>query len=174
MLIVSFSKLGNNEAFEPFKYMYYARNVLSGEFLILNRYLVNDLIKIGIWNQEIMDKIVLNYGSIQKITEIPEDIRKLYKTVWEISVKTLMDMAADRGAFIDQSQSFTIFYNKSNLNALQQIHFYGWKLGLKTGMYYLRNEAAINPQQFGLKNEDELDTLICSLTNRDACTMCSA
>ncbi|XP_031627678.1 ribonucleoside-diphosphate reductase large subunit-like [Contarinia nasturtii] len=140
--------LGNNESFEPYTSNIYNRRVLSGEFQVVNHHLIKDLTEIGMWNDDMKNEIIAEYGSIQNITRIPQKIRDLYKTVWEISVKTTMNMAADRGAFIDQSQSFNLHVAQPNYAKMSSIHFYAWKLGLKTGMYYLRTRPAANPIQF--------------------------
>ncbi|KAL7017563.1 hypothetical protein ACKWTF_010434 [Chironomus riparius] len=140
--------LGNNESFEPYTSNVYNRRVLSGEFQVVNHHLIKDLTERGLWDDDMKNQIIGNNGSIQAIDEIPDDIKNIYKTVWEISVKTQIQMAADRGAFIDQSQSFNIHVAEPNYGKLTSIHFYGWKLGLKTGMYYLRTKAAANAIQF--------------------------
>ncbi|XP_055305625.1 ribonucleoside-diphosphate reductase large subunit-like [Sitodiplosis mosellana] len=140
--------LGNNESFEPYTSNIYNRRVLSGEFQVVNHHLIKDLTEIGMWDDDMKNEIIADYGSIQNITRIPQEIRDLYKTVWEISVKTTMNMAADRGAFIDQSQSFNIHVAQPTYAKMSSIHFYAWKLGLKTGMYYLRTRPAANPIQF--------------------------
>jgi ribonucleoside-diphosphate reductase subunit M1 len=154
--------LGNNESFEPYTSNVYNRRVLSGEFQVVNHHLLKDLTERDLWDEDMKNKILANNGSIQNIDEIPEDIRELYKTVWEISVKTTIQMAADRGAFIDQSQSFNIHVAEPNYGKLSSIHFHGWKLGLKTGMYYLRTKPAVNAIQFTvdkskLKNAAQVD-----------------
>ncbi|XP_052865534.1 ribonucleoside-diphosphate reductase large subunit isoform X1 [Anopheles cruzii] len=140
--------LGNNESFEPYTSNIYNRRVLSGEFQVVNHHLLKDLTELDLWDDDMKNKILAHNGSIQQIEEIPENIRDLYKTVWEISVKTCIKMAADRGAFIDQSQSFNIHVAEPNYGKLTSIHFYGWKMGLKTGMYYLRTKPAVNAIQF--------------------------
>lgn len=140
--------LGNNESFEPYTSNIYMRRVLSGEFQVVNHHLLKDLINLNLWNEDMKNLIIANRGSIQKIERIPKDIRDLYKTVWEISVRTTIQMAADRGAFIDQSQSFNIHVAEPNYGKLTSIHFFGWKMGLKTGMYYLRTKPAANAIQF--------------------------
>lgn len=140
--------LGNNESFEPYTSNIYHRRVLSGEFIVVNHHLLEDLTELELWDEDMKNSIIANRGSIQDIKKIPENIRNIYKTVWEISVKTQMKMAADRGAFIDQSQSFNIHVAEPNYGLLTKIHFYGWKLGLKTGMYYLRTKPAAQPIQF--------------------------
>lgn len=140
--------LGNNESFEPYTSNVYTRRVLSGEFQIVNHHLLKDLTELDLWDDDMKNQIIACNGSIQSIENIPKHIRELYKTVWEISVKTLIQMAADRGAFIDQSQSFNIHVAEPNYGKLTSIHFYGWKMGLKTGMYYLRTKPAANAIQF--------------------------
>ncbi|KAM7360956.1 ribonucleoside diphosphate reductase large subunit [Cochliomyia hominivorax] len=140
--------LGNNESFEPYTSNIYTRRVLSGEFNVVNHHLLKDLTELDLWDDDMKNKIISNRGSIQSIEDIPKHIRDLYKTVWEISVKSTIKMAADRGAFIDQSQSFNIHVAEPNYGKLTSIHFYSWKAGLKTGMYYLRTKPAANAIQF--------------------------
>jgi ribonucleoside-diphosphate reductase alpha chain len=145
--------LGNNECFEPYTSNIYTRRVLSGEFIIVNKHLLRDLVKLGIWDDSLKNKLMASNGSIQNIDEIPENIKNLYKTAWEISQKVLLDMAADRGAFIDQSQSLNIFMENANFAKLTSMHFYGWKAGLKTGMYYLRTKSATDAIKFTLDKD---------------------
>lgn len=170
--------LGNNECFEPYTSNIYKRRTLAGEFQIVNKHLLKDLIKLGIWNDTIKDKIILNEGSIQNITEIPEDIKKLYKTVWEIKQKVIIDMAYDRGVYIDQSQSMNIFMANPTYANLSSMHFYGWKKGLKTGMYYLRSKSKVQAQKFSVdiskvstNNEEPIKA--CRRDNPD-CDSCGA
>ena len=145
--------LGNNECFEPYTSNIYTRRVLSGEFIIVNKHLLRDLVKLGIWDDRLKNKLMASNGSIQNIDEIPDNIKNLYKTAWEISQKVLLDIAADRGAFIDQSQSLNIFMENANFAKLTSMHFYGWKAGLKTGMYYLRTKSATDAIKFTLDKE---------------------
>jgi ribonucleoside-diphosphate reductase alpha chain len=140
--------LGNNECFEPYTSNIYSRRVLSGEFVIVNKHLLKDLVKLGLWNDSLKNKIIIANGSIQNIPEIPDNIKALYKTVWEISQKVIINMAADRGAYICQSQSLNLFVQDPNFAKLSSMHFYGWKAGLKTGMYYLRTKAAADAIKF--------------------------
>jgi ribonucleoside-diphosphate reductase alpha subunit len=140
--------LGNNECFEPYTSNIFTRRVLSGEFPVVNTHLLMELVNKGIWSDVVKNKIITNGGSVQGIDEIPPEIQAIYKTVWEISMKTLINMAADRGAFIDQSQSFNVFMGQPNAAKLTSMHFYGWKKGLKTGQYYLRGRAAVQPVKF--------------------------
>ncbi len=182
--------LGNNECFEPYTSNLYTRRVLSGEFIIVNRHLLKDLVKAGLWNRDMRLKIMSANGSIQNISEIPQDIKDLYKTAWEISQKSILELAADRGAYICQSQSLNIFMENANFAKLTSMHFYGWEKGLKTGMYYLRTKAATDAIKFtvdqaissepeALVSEDsdmsleEQAALACSLENPDSCEMCS-
>tara|TARA_B110000305_G_scaffold35710_2_gene35637 strand:- start:8482 stop:10740 length:2259 start_codon:yes stop_codon:yes gene_type:complete len=151
--------LGNNECFEPYTTNIYLRRTLAGEFVVVNKHLVDDLKKIGLWSKDMKDLMVKAGGSIQTITDIPDDIKNLYKTVWEISQKCIIDMAADRGHFIDQSQSMNLFMESPTLSKMSSMHMYAWKSGLKTGMYYLRSKAKARPIQFSLEAE---------------CTSCSA
>lgn len=140
--------LGNNECFEPFTSNMYTRRTLAGEFIIINKYLMKDLIKLGLWNEEMKYKLMAYEGSVQNIPEIPQDIKDLYKTVWEIKQRYIIDMAADRGAFIDQSQSMNLFIREPTIGILTSMHFHGWKKGLKTGQYYLRTKPVARAQQF--------------------------
>ena len=143
--------LGNNECFEPYTTNIYLRRTLAGEFVVVNKHLVDDLKKAGLWSKEMKDLMVKAGGSIQNIVDIPDDIKKLYKTVWEISQKCIIDMAADRGRFIDQSQSMNLFMESPTMSKLSSMHMYAWKSGLKTGMYYLRSKAKARPIQFSLE-----------------------
>ncbi|WP_215238318.1 ribonucleoside-diphosphate reductase subunit alpha [Dyadobacter helix] len=147
--------LGNNECFEPFTSNIYVRRVLSGEFVVVNKYLLKDLVKLGLWNEEMKNNLVRASGSIQPIPNIPQHIKDLYKTAWEIKQRSLLDMSADRGAYICQSQSLNIFMEEANFGKLTSMHFYAWKKGLKTGMYYLRTRAASDPVQFTLSKQAE-------------------
>lgn len=140
--------LGNNECFEPYTSNIYTRRVLSGEFIVINKHLLKDLLELGLWNPEMKNKLVAANGSIQQMEEVPAGIRELYKTVWEIKQRTLIDMAADRGPFICQSQSLNLFVENPAPGKLTSMHFYAWKKGLKTGMYYLRTQAATQAVQF--------------------------
>ena len=151
--------LGNNECFEPYTTNIYLRRTLAGEFVVVNKHLVNDLKKIGLWSKEMKDLMVKANGSVQNIIDIPDDLKELYKTVWEMSQKTIIDMAADRGVYIDQSQSMNLFVESPTVSKLSSMHMYAWKQGLKTGMYYLRSKAKSRPIQFSLEAE---------------CSMCSA
>ena len=177
--------LGNNECFEPYTSNIYTRRVLSGEFIIVNKHLLRDLVKLGIWNERLKNKLMASNGSIQNIDEIPENIKVLYKTAWEISQKEILDMAADRGAYIDQSQSLNIFMENANFAKLTSMHFYGWKAGLKTGMYYLRTKSATDAIKFTLdkaamsepvaKTEEErMADIDCSLDDPDNCVSCGS
>lgn len=145
--------LGNNECFEPYTSNIYSRRVLAGEFQVVNPWLLKDLVDMGLWSENMKNRIIADGGSIQNIPNIPEDIKALYKTVWEISQKTIIQMAADRGAFIDQSQSLNIHIKEPTMGKITSMHFAGWKLGLKTGMYYLRTMAASAPIQFTVDQE---------------------
>ena len=162
--------LGYNECFEPLTSNLYTRRTLAGEFVLANKYLMKDLISLGLWNDKIKNNIIANKGSIQHLTVIPENIRNKYKIVWEIPMKHLIDMAADRGAFICQSQSLNLWLEDPNYNTLTSMHFYSWKCGLKTGIYYLRRKAKHQAQQFTVEPEkrniqEEKDEI---------CEMCSA
>lgn len=182
--------LGNNECFEPYTSNIYTRRVLSGEFIIVNKHLLKDLVKEGLWTKEMRQKLMASNGSVQNIPEIPAHIKELYKTAWEISQKAIIEQAADRGAYICQSQSLNIFMENANFGKLTSMHFYGWKKGLKTGMYYLRTKAATDAIKFTVdKNitaqpevvnqtsmktlEEQQAAIACSLDNPDSCEMCS-
>jgi ribonucleotide reductase alpha subunit len=145
--------LGNNECFEPYTTNIYLRRTLAGEFVVVNKHLVNHLKEAGLWSKEMKDLMVKAGGSIQNIVDIPKEIKDLYKTVWEISQKCIIDMAADRGRYIDQSQSMNLFMESPTMSKLSSMHMYAWKSGLKTGMYYLRSKAKARPIQFSLEPE---------------------
>jgi ribonucleoside-diphosphate reductase alpha chain len=195
--------LGNNECFEPYTSNIYTRGVLSGNFVVVNKHLLKDLVKLGMWNENLKNKIIAANGSVQNIDEIPQNIKDIYKTVWEIKQRSIIDMSADRGAYICQSQSLNLFIQDANFAKLSSAHFYSWKKGLKTGMYYLRTKAAAdaikftvdqealkNPHVQVLGNEDTLliergaineisfeeqqAQLACSLDNPDACEACGS
>jgi ribonucleoside-diphosphate reductase alpha subunit len=161
--------LGNNEAFEPYTTNIYLRRTLAGEFVMVNKHLVKDLQSIDKWNKDIKTEIIRNGGSVQTL-DIPERLKEIYRTVWEISQKSIIDMSADRGPFVDQSQSLNIFMENPTLAKLSSMHFYGWKKGLKTGMYYLRTRAKAHAQQVTVPITKEQ----CSLANPGSCEMCSA
>lgn len=182
--------LGNNECFEPYTSNVYTRRVLSGEFIVVNKHLLKDLVKAGIWTKEMRQKLMSTNGSVQNIPEVPANLKELYKTAWEISQKSIIEMAADRGAYICQSQSLNIFMENANFGKLTSMHFYGWKKGLKTGMYYLRTKAATDAIKFTVdKNvtgertqvenvtmrtiEEEQEAIACSLDDPENCEMCS-
>ena len=150
--------LGNNECFEPYTTNIYLRRTLAGEFVVVNKHLVRDLQALGLWSKDMKDLMIKSGGSVQNITDIPTDIKEIYKTVWEISQKVIIDMAADRGVFVDQSQSMNLFVESPTLSKLSSMHMYAWKSGLKTGMYYLRSKAKARPIQFSL----EADCTACS------------
>lgn len=194
--------LGNNESVEAYTSNIYTRRVLSGEFQVVNQHLLRDLTELNLWTDDVKNEIISANGSIQKIEVIPKKIRDLYKTVWEISQKNVLEQAADRGAFIDQSQSLNIHIADANFGKMSSMHFYGWKLGLKTGMYYLRTKAAAQAIQFTVDKskikvadtsaakkdgdlapaaagdlgevEKNMQTLVCSINNRDDCLMCGS
>jgi len=147
--------LGNNECFEPYTANFYTRRTLSGEYIVVNKHLLKDLIGMGLWNEDMKERLMASNGSVQEIDEIPQDIKDLYKTVYEISQKVIIDMSADRGAYICQSQSLNLFVENPNFGKLSSMHFYGWKKGLKTGMYYLRSKAAVDPIKFTLSEKHQ-------------------
>jgi len=184
--------LGNNECIEPYTSNIYSRRTLSGEFAIVNKHLMHDMVRLGIWNDNMKNKLISENGSVQNIDEIPENLKALYKTAWEISQKVIIEMSADRGAYIDQSQSLNIFMENANFAKLTSMHFYGWKAGLKTGMYYLRTKAARDAIKFTVdksmleqpvENTSEVDSasleqrqaeIACSLDNPENCEMCGS
>lgn len=195
--------LGNNECFEPYTSNIYTRRVLSGEFTIVNKHLLKDLVKLGLWNDNMKSKIIATNGSVQNIPEIPQDLKEIYKTVWEIKQRAIIDMAADRGAYIDQSQSLNIFISDPNYAKLTSMHFYAWKKGLKTGMYYLRSKSAADAIKFtidqsilkqvaqeankvaapaysmadgpaAITREEAMAQMACSLDDPDSCIACGS
>ena len=149
--------LGNNECFEPYTSNVYTRRVLSGEFIVVNKHLLNDLIELGLWNDDMKNALMATNGSVQNIDGVPENLKAIYKTVWEISMRDILDMAADRGLFIDQSQSLNLFMESPNMGKLTSMHFYAWKKGLKTGMYYLRSKPASSAIKFTVKKNAQTD-----------------
>jgi len=177
--------LGNNEAFEPYTSNIYTRRVLSGEFIVVNKHLLEDLVDLGLWDNEMKEAIMRANGSVQHIDIIPQELKDLYKTVWEMSMKDIIDMSRQRGYFIDQSQSLNLFMQDANYAKLTSMHFYAWKSGLKTGMYYLRTKSAVNATQFTVSNKkkeeempltpEELRQMILqSKENPDDCEMCGS
>ena len=165
---------GFNESFEAFTSNIYKRKTLAGEFIVVNKYLIEDLQKLGLWNTDMKNKIILSEGSVQKIPEVPQDIKDLYKMVWEIKQKVIIDMAADRGAFVDQSQSMNLFMENPDFKKLSSMHFYSWQKGLKTGMYYLRSKAKAKAQQFTMDPKLSKYTNIKEEMEQQACENCSA
>ncbi len=184
--------MGNSECFEPVDSCIFKRRVLSGEFIVVNKYLVEDLEKLNLWNNELKDMIIANDGSIQNIDIIPDDIKQLYKTVWEISMKSVIEQCHDRGVFIDQTMSMNLFMANPNYKRLTSMHFYAWKKNLKTGMYYLRSKSSASAGKFSinpelekrirekkergeqLEQEEQAAILACSLENKEDCMMCSS
>ncbi len=158
--------LGNNEAFEPYTSNIYTRRVLSGEFIVVNKHLLEDLVGLGLWNDDLKEAIMRANGSIQDIEGIPQDLKDLYKTVWELSMKDIIDMSRHRGYFIDQSQSLNLFMENANMAKLTSMHFYAWKSGLKTGMYYLRTKSAVDAIKFTLKKETEKEPVAVAVENK--------
>ena len=183
--------LGNNECFEPYTSNIYTRRVLSGEFVVVNKHLLKDLIKLNLWNDKMKNRLIEMNGSVQNINDIPQHLKDLYKTAWEIKGKTLIEMSADRGAYICQSQSLNIFMTDVNFGKLTSMHFYAWNKGLKTGMYYLRTKSAANAIQFTVEKQAEIQLapgttdqsivdaekkaqdMACSLDNPEGCESCS-
>jgi ribonucleoside-diphosphate reductase alpha chain len=177
--------LGNNEAFEPYTSNIYTRRVLSGEFIVVNKHLLEDLVDLGLWDNEMKETIMRANGSVQHIDIIPQELKDLYKTVWEMSMKDIIDMSRQRGYFIDQSQSLNLFMQDANYAKLTSMHFYAWKSGLKTGMYYLRTKSAVNATQFTVSNvkkeeekpltpEELRQMILQSKENPDDCEMCGS
>lgn len=180
--------LGNNECFEPYTSNIYSRRVLSGEFVVVNKHLLHDLTDMGLWSPALKNEVIYHNGSVQNIREIPEELKAIYRTVWEIKQRTLVDMAADRGCYIDQSQSLNIHMDQANFGKLTSLHFYAWSKGLKTGMYYLRSRAAADAIKFTVDTtnikesikpvtedvEKKLAQMACSLENKDECLACGS
>jgi ribonucleoside-diphosphate reductase alpha chain len=181
--------LGNNECFEPYTSNLYTRRTLSGEFIMVNKHLMKDLINLGMWNDTMRNRLISTNGSVQNVPGIPQNIKDIYKTVWEISQRSIIDMAADRGAYICQSQSMNVFMQDPNFGKLTSMHFYAWKKGLKTGMYYLRSQAAAAAIKFTLDKasleakpsvdvdhgkSQKQDAIACSLDNPEGCEMCGS
>ena len=166
--------LGYNECIEPITSNIYSRRTIAGDFMVVNRYLMKDLMNLDMWNDKIKNNIVANNGSIQQIDIIPDDIKEKYKTVWEIPMRNLIDMAADRGAFVCQSQSLNLWLEDPTYNNLTSMHFYGWNKGLKTGIYYLRRRARHQAQQFTIEPEKNKGTTLGENTEDEICEMCSA
>jgi ribonucleotide reductase alpha subunit len=162
--------LGFNECIEPITSNIYSRRTLAGDFILANKYLMYDLIKLKIWNERIKSNIIANNGSIQHIVDIPEHIRNKYKTVWEMPMRSLIDMSTDRGAYICQSQSLNLWLEDPNYNTLTSMHFYSWSKGLKTGIYYLRRRGRHQAQQFTVEPEVKTDA---NNDEHDICEMCS-
>ena len=168
--------MGNNEAFEPYTTNIYLRRTLAGEFVMINKHLVKDLQKLGMWTPQIKNEIVRAGGSVQQLDGVPDKLKEVYRTVWEISQKSIIEMSADRGAYIDQSQSLNIFMENPSMAKLSSMHLFGWKKGLKTGMYYLRTRAKARAQQVTvpvMQKPTEEQVLACSLANPESCEMCS-
>ena len=194
--------LGNNECFEPYTTNIYSRRTLAGEFIVVNKHLLKDLVNLGLWNDNLKNKLMSTSGSVQNIDEIPDNLKALYKTAWEISQRVVIDMAADRGAYICQSQSLNIFMENANFGKLTSMHFYAWEKGLKTGMYYLRTKAATDAIKFTVDksqlskpkaevviesvpvavnmnitpdtlSQNNVDAITCSIDNPDSCESCS-
>jgi ribonucleotide reductase alpha subunit len=161
--------LGNNECFEPFTSNIYTRRTMAGEFIIVNKYLMKELIDLQLWNEDMKNNIIANNGSIQQINGIPQHIKEKYKIVWEIPMKHIIDMSKDRGAFICQSQSLNLWVEEPTYKTLTSMHFYSWEAGLKTGMYYLRRKAKHQAQQFTIEPDKKK-----AETEPEVCEMCSA
>ena len=165
--------LGNNECIEPFTSNIYLRRTLAGEFVVINKYLIKDLIDLNLWNEDIKNMIIKDNGSVQNIENLPDNIKEIYKTVWEIGNKPLINMAADRGKYICQSQSLNLFVDKPDFNKLSSMHFYSWSKGLKTGIYYLRTKPVAQAQQFTIEPEAKESKFVCKKDDPD-CLMCGS
>ena len=163
--------LGNNECFEPFTSNIYVRRTIAGEFIRINKYLLEELIGLNLWTEKIKNKIIKHNGSVQNIKEIPKALREKYKIVWEIPMKHIIEMAADRGAYICQSQSLNLWMKDPTYNKLTSMHFFAWKKGLKTGIYYLRTKAKAAPQQFTIEPEQNKDN---NDIDDEECLMCGS
>lgn len=172
--------LGNNECFEAFTTNIYKRNTLSGEFIVVNKHLVNDLVDLNLWNNDLKNKLIMSEGSVQNVPEIPTEIKEVYKTVWEIKQKTIIDLAADRGPFTCQTQSMNLFFESVNAAKLTSALFYTWKKGLKTGMYYLRTQKDSSANKsLGVdltKSEKKIieQEISCSIDNPEDCEACGS
>jgi ribonucleoside-diphosphate reductase alpha chain len=175
--------LGNNECFEPYTSNVYNRRVLSGEFAVVNKHLLKDLVSLGLWNDSMKNRLIADNGSVQNIAEVPQELKEIYKTVWEIKQRSIIDMAADRGAYICQSQSLNLFVDQPNFAKLTSMHFHAWRKGLKTGMYYLRTKAAADAIKFTVDvaalnrpqiQDQQQSEIACSLDNRDECLACGS
>jgi ribonucleotide reductase alpha subunit len=165
--------LGNNECFEPLTSNIYTRRTLAGEFVIVNKYLMNDLIKIGKWNETIKNNIIENKGSVQQLGFLSQELKNKYKIVWEIPMKHLIDMSRDRGAYICQSQSLNLWMEDPDYKSLTSMHFYSFNAGLKTGLYYLRRKPKHEAQQFTIEPENKNTSQKNVETTYDVCEMCS-
>jgi ribonucleotide reductase alpha subunit len=166
--------LGFNECIEPYTSNIYNRRTMAGEFIMTNKYLMKDLTALGLWNDKLKNNIIANNGSVQQIESIPQEIRDKYKTVWELPMKHLIDMSADRGAFICQSQSLNLWLEDPNYNTLTSMHFYSWSKGLKTGIYYLRRRARHQAQKFTIEPEKKQHTTSGDQEENHECEMCGA
>ena len=160
--------LGNNECFEPYTSNIYTRRVLSGEFIVVNKHLLEDLVNLGLWNEDLKQELMRANGSVQQLDNIPDEIKELYKTAWEMSMKDIIDMSRQRGYFIDQSQSLNLFMEGATMAKLTSMHFYAWKSGLKTGMYYLRTKSAVDAIKFTLDKKKEEKVPATVATNAKA------
>ena len=176
--------LGNNECFEPYTSNIYVRRVLSGEFIVVNKHLLKDLITLGIWNDQLKNELIIANGSVQNIPNIPDNIKKLYRTVWEIPQKHIIEMAAERAPFVCQSQSLNLHIANPDYGKITSMHFYAWRKGLKTGMYYLRTKAAADAIKFTVEQTPTTpstppreatpeEIAACAIVNSDACLLCS-
>ena len=166
--------LGNNECIEPYTSNLYTRRTLSGEFTIVNKWLMEDLMRMELWNEEMKQKLMYYRGSIQKISGIPQETKDLYKTVWEIKQKVIADLAIDRAYFIDQSQSLNVFFEDPTHEKLIKYHIYTWKKGLKTGSYYIRSKPAVNSQQFTIDPNVQKKIMTEESEMYQPCEMCSS
>jgi ribonucleoside-diphosphate reductase alpha chain len=166
--------LGNNECFEPLTSNIYVRRTIAGEFIMINKYLLKDLIKLNLWDENLKNEIIKNNGSIQNCDTVPFTIKEKYKIVWEIPMKHLIEMSADRGAYICQSQSLNLWMKEPTYNKLTSMHFFSWSKGLKTGLYYLRTKAKAAPQQFTIEPEKNNKVETIELEDEEDCLMCGS
>ena len=165
--------MGNNECFEPFTSNIYVRRTIAGDFMVINEYLIRDLVKMNLWNKDMKDKIIYYNGSIQNIPEIPEKLKSIYKTAWEIKQKALIDLSIGRGPYVCQTQSLNLFFEEPTHKTLTSAFFYGWSKGLKTGSYYIRSRPKIQAQQFTL-DANKIKQLKAQETKYEVCEACSA
>lgn len=166
--------MGNCECIEPCQSVLFKRSTNSGEFIVINKHFMREMISRGLWSREVKDRIIAADGSVQNIREVPDDLKPVYKTAWEIKQKVLIDLAAARGPYVDQSQSLNLFVERPNIKRLHNMHFYAWKAGLKTGVYYLRSKAASSAMKFTIDPRLESPSTQAMMRNTEACESCSS